>query len=160
MTLLTAMEYLCHKWPRMCSTCRDHFPVLSSFTTYYRVCEYINTHNGQPSHGGDRKTFEVMTSTYLWGSLGSVASLLATTRYQGNPHRNHKLWNTYKTEDWVRRTPLKTGGELMCESFTVATMTWLTVMEYLCHKWPRICSTCRKQFPVLSSFMIYHRVCN
>jgi hypothetical protein len=30
----------------------------------------------------------------------------------------------------------------------VATMTWLTVMEYLCHKWPRICSTCRKHFPV------------
>jgi hypothetical protein len=26
-------------------------------------------------------------------------------------------------------------------------MTWLTVMEYLCHKWPRICSTCRKHFP-------------
>jgi len=30
-------------------------------------------------------------------------------------------------------------------------MTWLTVMEYLCHKWPRICSNCRKHFPVLSS---------
>jgi hypothetical protein len=27
------------------------------------------------------------------------------------------------------------------KSFTVATMTWLTVMEYLCLKWPRICST-------------------
>jgi hypothetical protein len=39
-------------------------------------------------------------------------------------------------------------------------MTWLTVMEYLCHKWPRICSTYRKHFPVLSSFMTYHRVCN
>jgi hypothetical protein len=36
-------------------------------------------------------------------------------------------------------------------------MTWLTAMEYLCHKWPRICSTCRKHFPVLSSFMTYHR---
>jgi hypothetical protein len=35
-----------------------------------------------------------------------------------------------------------------------ATMTWLTVMEYLCHKWPRICSTS------LSSFMAYHRVCS
>ena len=23
---------------------------------------------------------------------------------------------------------------------------WLTVMEYLCHKWPPICSTCRKHF--------------
>ena len=33
---------------------------------------------------------------------------------------------------------------------------WLTVMEYLCHKWPRICSICRKHFQVLSSFMTYH----
>jgi hypothetical protein len=38
------------------------------------------------------------------------------------------------------------------DSFTIATMSWLTVMEYLFHKWPRICSTCRKHFPVLSSF--------
>ena len=27
---------------------------------------------------------------------------------------------------------------------------WFTVMEYLCHKWLRICSTCRKHFPFLS----------
>ena len=26
------------------------------------------------------------------------------------------------------------------EAFTVATMTWLAVMEYMCSKWPRICS--------------------
>ena len=26
-------------------------------------------------------------------------------------------------------------------------MTWLTVMEYICYKCPRICSTCRKHFP-------------
>ena len=31
-------------------------------------------HNGQPSHGGDRKILEVMTSTLLKGTLGSVAS--------------------------------------------------------------------------------------
>ena len=40
------------------------------------------------------------------------------------------------------------------ESFTVATMTWLTIVEYLCHQWPRICSTCRKHFLVLSSWHI------
>jgi len=50
-------------------------------------------HNGQPSRGGNRKIFEVMTSTLLRGTLGSVASLLATTLYKGNPDRNHKLWN-------------------------------------------------------------------
>ena len=27
-----------------------------------------------------------------------------------------------------------------CESFTVATLTWLSATEYLCHKWPRISS--------------------
>jgi hypothetical protein len=46
------------------------------------------------------------------------------------------------------------------ESFTVATMTWLAVMEYLCQKWPRIFSTCRKHFLFISSFMAYHRACN
>jgi len=39
-------------------------------------------------------------------------------------------------------------------------MTWLTVTEYLCHKWPRIYSVCRNNNPVLSSFMTYHRVCD
>jgi hypothetical protein len=33
--------------------------------------------NGQQSHGGDRKTFEVMTSVSPLGTFGSVTSLLA-----------------------------------------------------------------------------------
>jgi hypothetical protein len=33
-------------------------------------------HNGQPSHSGNRKIFEVMTSTLPKGTLGSVASLV------------------------------------------------------------------------------------
>jgi hypothetical protein len=48
-------------------------------------------HNVQPSHGGDRKIFEVMTSTLPKGILGSVASLLAATLYQGNPERSHPV---------------------------------------------------------------------
>ena len=43
---------------------------------------------GQPSHGGDRKIFEVMT-------LGSVASLLATTLYQGYPNRKYTVYVFY-----------------------------------------------------------------
>ena len=31
------------KWPRMCSFCRNHNPVLSSFMTYHRVCNNRNT---------------------------------------------------------------------------------------------------------------------
>ena len=42
----------------------------------------------------------------------------------------------------------------------LGTMTWITVAEYLCHKLPRIYPTCRKHFPVLSSYMTYHQVCN
>jgi hypothetical protein len=41
-------------------------------------------HSGRPSHGGHRKTFEVMISTQPGGILGSVTSLLAATLYQGN----------------------------------------------------------------------------
>jgi hypothetical protein len=47
--------------------------------------------SGSPSHGGDRKTIEVMTST-----LGSVASLLAATFYQGNHDINHMLFMCLK----------------------------------------------------------------
>jgi hypothetical protein len=36
--------------------------------------------------------FELMTSTLPKRTLGSVASLLAPTLYQGHPGRNHKLW--------------------------------------------------------------------
>jgi hypothetical protein len=36
-----------------------------------------------------------MTSTLPKGTLGSVTSLLAATRYQGNPDRNHKQTTTY-----------------------------------------------------------------
>jgi len=39
-------------------------------------------HIGQPSHGDDRKTFEVKTSTRPRGTFGSVASLLAATLYK------------------------------------------------------------------------------
>jgi hypothetical protein len=72
-------------------------------------------HNGQPSHGDDRKIFEVMTSALPKGMLGAVASLLAATLYQGNPDRNHKLWNIVSSERYIitgfvsrltRRVPL------------------------------------------------------
>jgi hypothetical protein len=49
----------------------------------------------------DRKIFEVMTSTLLKGTLGSVAFLLAATLYQGNPDRNNKLWNMVSSERYI-----------------------------------------------------------
>jgi hypothetical protein len=42
------------------------------------------------------------------------------------------------------------------ESFTVATTIWLTVMKYLCHKWPRIYFNGRKHlsFPLQNALVI------
>jgi len=57
--------------------------------------------NGQPSHAGDHKTFEVITSTKPRKTLGPITSLLAATLYQGNPDRNHKLWNILSTERYI-----------------------------------------------------------
>ena len=37
-------------------------------------------------------------------------------------------------------------------------LTWLTVTESLCDKWPRICSVCRNHNQVLFSFITYHQV--
>jgi hypothetical protein len=39
-------------------------------------------------------------------------------------------------------------------------MTWLSVVKYMCHKWPPICSVCRNHYRGLSAFMSYHRFCN
>jgi hypothetical protein len=38
-------------------------------------------------------------------------------------------------------------------------MTWLTVEEYLYHKWPPTCFVFRNHNPVLCSFITYHRIC-
>jgi hypothetical protein len=42
----------------------------------------------------------------------------------------------------------------------VAIMAWLRVTEYLCHKWPRICSVCRDHHPTISRFTTCHLVCS
>ena len=71
-------------------------------------------HNGQPSHSGDRKIFEVMTSTLPKGTLGSVvASLLAATLYQGNPDKKHKLWNIRCTGSDADDTDVKDVDKLV-----------------------------------------------
>jgi hypothetical protein len=42
-----------------------------------------------------------MTSTLPKATLASVASLLAGTLFQGNPDRNHKLWNIVSSERYI-----------------------------------------------------------
>ena len=57
--------------------------VLATSGTYPELFVTQIFRSGQPSHGGDRNIVEVVTSTLPTGTLGSVASLLATTLYQG-----------------------------------------------------------------------------
>ena len=75
-----------------------------------------------------------LTLNWHWETIGSIASLSAESH---STYGSHWL-------NWSHHI----------ERFTVAT---LTVTEYLCHKWPRICFNCRRHFPVLFSFMTYHR---
>ena len=49
--------------------------------------------SGLPSHGGDRKSFELITSASPLGILGSVASLLAAILYHVNQDIKQKLYN-------------------------------------------------------------------
>ena len=42
--------------------------------------------------------FQIYDFNLTTGTLGSVASLLASTLYQGDHDRNHKLWNIVSTE--------------------------------------------------------------
>jgi hypothetical protein len=43
MTWLASKEYLFHKWPRICSVCRNHYSILSSVMTYHPVYDKDNT---------------------------------------------------------------------------------------------------------------------
>jgi hypothetical protein len=54
----------------------------------------------------------------------------------------------------VDNMPLSWGHHF--ESFTVATMTWLTVTQYLWHRRPWLVSLCRNHNPALCSYVTYH----
>jgi hypothetical protein len=51
----------------------------------------------------------MMTSTLPKGTLGSVTSLLAANLYQGNPDRNHKLWNIASSESYIFQNAVAAG---------------------------------------------------
>jgi len=55
------------------------------------------------SHDGDRKTFEVITSTLPHGLL---VSLVASTFHQGNPHRKKKFKCCWTVATYKEKTGL------------------------------------------------------
>ena len=61
--------------PRICSTCRKHFPVLSSFMTYHRVCNYINT-TGATSGAGTTYPSGHPSSPSVFIGVGVTQSLV------------------------------------------------------------------------------------
>ena len=63
MIWLTGTEYRCYKWPRICSVCGNHNPVLSSFISYDRICKK-NSWAGCVFHSGSSAFARVV----LWGS--------------------------------------------------------------------------------------------
>ena len=62
-----------------CSTCRKHFPVLSSLMTYHRVCNQRNT-TGATSETGTAYPSRAPTFTrgFQWGSPYSICSFLCS----------------------------------------------------------------------------------
>ena len=84
------------------------------------------------------------------------------TRFLNNLHQTCSKINDWKQDNFFDRGLLLKWKlwnpglrwRHLFESFTVTTITWLTVTEYMCHIWPSICSVCHNHHnPVLSSFM-------
>ena len=62
------------------------------------------------------------TATEPRGTLGSVASLLTATLYQGNPNRNHKHWKMYQLRDIY--TPYADAAKMLLHMKGKFTMQW------------------------------------
>ena len=148
--------------------------ILEDITNTARSASYLDLHLQTDSqcrvrtkHYDKREdfTFPIVKFPYICNNIPAapvygvyISQLIQYSRACGSYHNildkglllTRKLLNQGYLLDW----------NYHFESFTVTTMTWLTVTQYLCHKLPRICFICRKHFEVLSSFMTYHWVCN
>jgi hypothetical protein len=75
------MEYLCHKWPRICSVCRIYNPFFSSFVDYHRIGNKINP-TGVTRGAGTAYNYPskapMFTTGFLWGSYYSISSFLCS----------------------------------------------------------------------------------
>ena len=74
------MAYMCHKWPRICSTCRKHFSVFSFFMTYHRACNWKNI-TGATSGSGTAYTSGAHEFTPSLAISGVHSSCYAIVRF-------------------------------------------------------------------------------
>jgi hypothetical protein len=63
MTWLTVTAYLCRKWRRICSVCRNHNPVLDSSIANRRVCSKSNTTSTTCGAGTELLIFQEQLSS-------------------------------------------------------------------------------------------------
>jgi hypothetical protein len=120
---------------RTCSIC--HYPVLSSFMIHHLVCNKSNTRGGTCGAGTATQTVKFEVQVKVWSRPICFCGIL------------------YFKLNGIDAINDITIEVITSKVLTIATMTWLTVLEYMCHKWPQICSTCCKYFQLLSSFMTY-----
>jgi hypothetical protein len=83
MPCVTVMEYLCHKWPRIC------------FVRNKKCCSGLWLRNVWRNQRGSQNPYIEEDQTTQWPK----------EKVQKDKQRSTK--HTYKTEDWVTRTPLK-----------------------------------------------------
>ena len=98
-----------------------------------------------------------------------VLSIVATFHLYSQSVRYSRAYGSYQDfhDKWLlltrkvmnQRFPVASWSHHF-ESFTVDTMKWLTITEYLHHKWRQICSVWSHHNLVLCSFMTYHWVHN
>jgi hypothetical protein len=69
-----------------------------------------------------------------------ICTVVCTAALKSNEGILFNIYNKVQKLSWSHHS----------ERCTVDTMTWVTVSEYLCHKWPRICSLCLIHNPVFS----------
>jgi hypothetical protein len=119
-TWLTVTEYLCHKWPRTCPICRKHFIA--------KPCKCL-----VDAWGEKTKQHQKISS---WLLVHKMCIHIDIWYQEGMV----KCFSCIRVSCTQRFLLVK----LKFEWFTVTNMTWLTVTEYLCHKWPRTCPICRK----------------
>jgi hypothetical protein len=121
------------------------------------------------------KSFTIATMTWLtvteykWPRTCSILKRGITIHKSTNTKRNCQKKNNKRNSNDIQDTMQKTNEYQVAicsywrswrhhfKSFTIATMTWLTVTEY---KWPQKCSTIRNHSPIISSFVTYYRVCS
>ena len=160
MTWLTAMEYLCHKWPRIYG--------------FWLLLWYLQT---RPLVVSTSRSFP--HSRLITGYVTRLTRLVQIVEQELLTHPEHlssppDFSGVRVTRSLVlcvcfadRSLSICTFSFGHCVVCSAIYRFWLPLwylqtllMEYLCHKWPRICSTCHSHFPVLSTFMTYHRVGN